>query len=142
MDWTGVAIVVLAVAIVVTLVAGRAGRARTPSVPVPRPPLDPATEQAVSDLIARERKIEAIKRLRDATGMGLRDAKEWVEAWASDGTATPPAAQAADPAVLETLAVEARAVRDAAGAISAIRLVRDRTGWGLADSKAYVDRLG
>jgi ribosomal protein L7/L12 len=139
MDWTGVAIVVLAVCVVVALVARWRGRPKTPSVPVPPRPLDDATTLEISDLIASNRKIEAIKRLRDATGAGLVEAKERVDAW----DVAAPAAPAPEPsAVLDDLAVEARRVRDSSGAIHAIKLVRERTGWGLADAKAYVDRLG
>ncbi|MFC5678810.1 ribosomal protein L7/L12 [Aeromicrobium endophyticum] len=138
MDWTGVAIVVLAVCLVASLAASWKGRSRTPSVPVPLVPLDEATAREVSDLIARDRKIQAIKLVRDATGAGLREAKERVEAW----DAAPSAQPVETSAVLDDLAAEARSVRDASGPIHAIKLVRERTGWGLADAKGYVDRLG
>lgn len=41
----------------------------------------------------------------------------------------------------EVLAIEARAVRDASGAIAAVKHVRQRTRWGLAEAKRYVDGL-
>ena len=105
-----------------------------PSVPVPLVPLDEATAREVGDLIARDRKIQAIKLVREATGAGLREAKDRVETWDA-----PPAEPSA---ALDALAAEARSVRDASGPIHAIKLVRERTGWGLLEAKTYVDRLG
>lgn len=139
MDWTGVAIVVLAVGVVLALVTSGIGRAKTPSVPVPPRPIDDATVQEITDLLARDRTIQAIKRLREATGAGLVEAKERIDAWHVAGSA---ATTPETSAVLDELAVEARRVRDSSGPIRAIKVVRERTGWGLADAKAYVDRLG
>jgi len=64
------------------------GPPRTLSTPRPfSPPAMPLSDVAAAsrdevtlDLIRRGRKIEAIKRLRDMTGLGLREAKETVEA--------------------------------------------------------------
>ncbi|GGN53570.1 hypothetical protein GCM10011349_28270 [Novosphingobium indicum] len=54
--------------------------------------LGPAIRTEIETAVADGRKIEAIKLMRDATGMGLKEAKEAVEAM--DGrcfaTATPP----------------------------------------------------
>ena len=138
MDWTGVAIVVLAVCLVASLAASWIGRSREPSVPRPLVPLDEATTREITDLIARDRTIEAIKRVREATGAGLREAKVRVDKW--DATSSAPPAEPS--AARDDLPAEARSVRDASGAIRAIKLVRERTGWGLAEAKAYVDRLG
>ena len=54
-----------------------------PVAPLALPLTDIATasrDEATLDLIRRGRKIEAIKRLRDMTGLGLREAKDAVEA--------------------------------------------------------------
>lgn len=64
------------------------GPPRTLSPPRPAsPPAMPLIDVAAAsrdeitlDLIRRGRKIEAIKRLRDMTGLGLREAKDAVEA--------------------------------------------------------------
>lgn len=42
---------------------------------------NPDLPDEVVDAIQRGRKIEAIKRLRQAEGMGLKEAKEAVEGW-------------------------------------------------------------
>lgn len=41
--------------------------------------LDPQTEAAINDAMARGNKIEAIKIIREATGMGLKESKEAVD---------------------------------------------------------------
>lgn len=54
-----------------------------PAMPEPRvspQDLPPGLEGEVRALIAERRKIEAIKRVREATGLGLKEAKELVEA--------------------------------------------------------------
>lgn len=54
-----------------------------PASPVTLPLADVATasrDEQLLDLIRRGRKIEAIKRLRDMTSLGLREAKDAVEA--------------------------------------------------------------
>jgi len=43
--------------------------------------LDPAVAQEVESLIDAGQTIAAIKRVREATGLGLREAKELVDAW-------------------------------------------------------------
>lgn len=141
MDWTGVASVVLAVCIVAAIVASRSGRPTTPPLPVLRPQLDEATAREISELVAGDHRIEAIKRLREATGSGLREAKDWIDAWDPTGAVASPAAQiAADPTLADLLA-EATKVRDSAGPVHAIKLVRQRTGWGLIEAKNFVERL-
>lgn len=145
MDWTGVAYVVLAVVLVASLLIERRGRAsgrRMPSVP---PELSADVVQTISDLVTRDRRVQAIKVLREATGLGLRESKEWVDAWQPGGSSSPPtsapSAQGPDREALATLDADARQARQQSGAIAAIKLVRTRTGWGLAEAKAHVDRL-
>jgi Ribosomal protein L7/L12 C-terminal domain len=41
--------------------------------------LDPQTEAAINDAMARGNKIEAIKIVREATGLGLKESKEAVD---------------------------------------------------------------
>src|SRR5690349_3036097 len=41
--------------------------------------LDPAAESELRDMVARGQKIEAIKRVRELTGLGLKEAKDYVE---------------------------------------------------------------
>lgn len=140
-----VTIVLFAVCVVAALVFARSSRSRDQAWPVPTPGPDAETRQTVSELVARGRKIEAIKALRSSTGLGLSEAKECIDTWDQNQGAAAPVAQASaqgpDSAELEALATETREVRHTSGEISAIKHVRERTGWGLVDAKRYVDQL-
>jgi ribosomal L7/L12-like protein len=64
------------------------------SVPSPPPPPnDGMWQQEVRGLIAQQQKIEAIKLVRQQTGCGLKDAKDFVEAM--ERGQSPPIPQAA-----------------------------------------------
>jgi len=120
---------------------GRSAGAST--FPPPRVAIDDATRLEVTHLLASGKKIQAIKVLREATGLPLAEAKHLVDDW--DRTVSAPTARAdtSVPSQAEIdLESEAQAVRVSAGPIAAIKRVRERTGWGLAEAKAYVDRLG
>jgi ribosomal protein L7/L12 len=86
-------------------------------------------------LLAQGQKIEAIKQVRTATGWGLKEAKDYVDAL---GYAALPALGAADEAAMEQAA---RALIQQGRPIEAIRRVRELTNWGLRESKDYVDGL-
>lgn len=161
-----VVVIVLVVLVVVAFVLSRTMRT-TPTTGVARPAtsvrLDAETIRSISDLIAQDKKIQAIKVLRTATGLTLKESKDWVESWDPAAAAAgpqdarasaPPATSGTDApgtgssgtdlsgAGLDVLAIEARAIARTSGAITAIKHVREQTGWGLAEAKAYVDALG
>lgn len=50
-------------------------------VPVAGRPLTAAVEAEIAKLLQNRQKIEAIKRYREVTGVGLREAKEAIEQW-------------------------------------------------------------
>lgn len=54
-----------------------------PSRSVAPPRLSPDVEARLRDALARRNKIEAIKLLREETGLGLKEAKEYVERMAA-----------------------------------------------------------
>jgi ribosomal protein L7/L12 len=108
-----------------------------------RQPLTPGTTQQLDPeeikQLAAQDKIEAIKLVRERTGMGLRDAKEYVEGLGLDQPAPlPPSPAATGSADLDT---EVRHLVTQGAIIEAIKLVRERTGLGLKEAKDYVDRL-
>lgn len=49
------------------------------AAPQALPPLDPAKFPEVAEALARGNKIEAIKLLREATGLGLKESKDAVD---------------------------------------------------------------
>jgi ribosomal protein L7/L12 len=87
------------------------------------------------DLLANGRKIEAIKRFREATGVVLAEAKAAVERLeqGSDLPAPPPADSALEREVLAQF--------DKRGKIAAIRLYREATGAGLKEAKEAVEAI-
>jgi ribosomal protein L7/L12 len=128
-----------------------------PEVSEPRPtrqdllaqPIDPMVAAAVMALLSRNKKLQAIKELMDATGLRLPDAKALVEAMqrghrppavvirgdAVDVTPAPPQPQRLD------LADRVRALRDQGREIEAIKLVRAETGMGLTEARTFVRTL-
>ena len=83
------------------------------------------------------RLIEAIKIVRETCGLGLAEAKAWVEAeQARTGAGAPAAPHRDDP----ELSPAARAALAGGRLIDAIRIVRSEHGLGLKEAKDVVDR--
>lgn len=108
---------------------------------------DEATLARVASELAAGRKINAIKILRDATRMGLKDAKDYVERMERDGLPGAPSAPAAvvAPRPRGTLSESAMArVQDEIRRdhpIMAVKIVREETGMGLMEAKKFVEDL-
>lgn len=96
-------------------------------------------EREVRELAAGGRKIEAIRRVRELTGVGLKEAKDWVDRLPD----APPLASlmAQPPEISAELREELRALLAAGRKIDAITLCRERTGLDLVRAKQIVDRL-
>lgn len=100
--------------------------------------LDPQTSGAIAALLLRGEKIAAIKACREATGLGLAEAKEAVEALERGlGGAKPPAAP--DGTLTPQVRAEIEAQLRQGNKITAIKIHRDATGYGLADAKRAVE---
>lgn len=89
-------------------------------------------------LAAEGKKIEAIKLVRERTGLGLKEAKDYVEAIPN---VVPLSQHVQSQIGSESLQQEAIALKAQNKAIEAIKLVRERTGLGLKEAKHYVDAL-
>jgi len=94
--------------------------------------------------LAAGEKIEAIRLLRERTGLGLAEAKAAVESGLvpparQDALMAAPAAAAEAASMDGTLSAEARAALAAGRKIEAIRMVRAERRIGLKDAKAIVD---
>ncbi len=102
----------------------------------------PTTLAQVRALMARGEKIEAIKVLREATGMGLADAKATVETLDAADVPDAPEQSAPSPAQLPAeLAATVRGLLQRGDKIEAIKLVRERMKLDLKDAKELVDTL-
>lgn len=93
--------------------------------------------QRIAELIQQGKKLEAIKLLRETTGISLQEAKEQVEQLMAEiDTGTVPDAGATDHATVPPDVLElARAGRK----IEAIKRLREQTGIGLKEAKERVD---
>lgn len=138
----GVLIVLIVVGIALALRQRRQGVTVVASAPPPNTTLPADADLAVAELVARGNKIEAIKLVRERTGMGLKEAKDYVESLPNATplseltSALPNAASSTDDADQELAALIARG-----NTIGAIKLVRERTGMGLKEAKDYVESL-
>ncbi|MCT9933076.1 ribosomal protein L7/L12 [Planotetraspora sp. A-T 1434] len=102
------------------------------------PPVSADLQNHVRHLYAAGRKIEAIKVIREATGLGLREAKTLAEALASGQVI--PAVPVGDPARPD-LASRARQLKAAGRAEQAVFLVRGETGMGQSEAEAFIEAL-
>ncbi|GAB5536171.1 MAG: hypothetical protein Rubg2KO_24200 [Rubricoccaceae bacterium] len=103
---------------------------------------------SVLDLIASGRKIDAIKEVRALTGLGLRDAKETVEALERGEHVSiqiqqrPAQARGSlDPSDPNELAARVLALVEDGRTIQAVKEVREATGADLGDAKQLVDQI-
>jgi ribosomal protein L7/L12 len=93
--------------------------------------------ELLGELLARGRKLEAIKLYRERTGAGLVDAKEAVEAIERSEDRVREIEARAFAKVRELDEIEQ--VLRTKGKIAAIKLYRERTGKGLKDAKEAVE---
>ena len=106
--------------------------------------ITPELAREVQDLYRQNKKLDAVKALRSATGLGLADAVRIADKL---GAAGKPAATAgpAGAATAGTIGPdhqdEIRSLVAAGQQIQAIKKVRELTGMGLKDAKDYVDGL-
>ncbi|MGB3437446.1 MAG: hypothetical protein WBA97_01730 [Actinophytocola sp.] len=114
--------VVIAIGLFLGLMALRRRRG-----PVERRPVTGDLTTRLRELVADGKTVLAIKELRQATGMGLREAKEYV-------LGLTPAPRRRDDDRVQALAAEGKT-------ILAIKELRERTGMGLREAKEYADAL-
>jgi ribosomal protein L7/L12 len=97
-------------------------------------------EEAVRALLDGGNKIEAIKLVREQTGLGLKEAKDLVDAM-ERGAAVSIQPGTDSPVFHGDVDSEARRLVAAGKVIDAIKLVRAQNNLGLKEAKDYVERL-
>ncbi|KAB8144671.1 hypothetical protein F8S13_05385 [Chloroflexia bacterium SDU3-3] len=109
----------------------------------PRPTAARGGFEAAQDALAQGNKIQAIKHVRDTTGWGLKEAKDYVDEWERSGQrpAAPASAAPPTPPAPGDIEQAARALIAQGNIIGAIKAVREATGWGLKEAKDYVEGL-
>jgi ribosomal L7/L12-like protein len=101
--------------------------------------LSEPTLARVRDMMAQGQKIQAIKLVREETRMGLKDAKDYVEALAAGRIA--PGFPGAAPWGGSPLSDRVRSFKAAGDPSSAVALVRAETGMTQAEAERFVDAL-
>jgi ribosomal protein L7/L12 len=110
--------------------------------PTPQTPISgQAADEEVRRLLAAGNKIQAIKRVRELTGMGLKEAKDYVEALPNAPALASMSTAPQAPIGSSQIEAEARRLLAAGNKIEAIKRVRELTGMGLKEAKDYVDSL-
>lgn len=153
----GVVVALLAIAVAVLVLSAKNNvevvdvpRPPPPGVVVQPPPLaGPPPSQIlaggpVADLVRQGRKIEAIKLYKEQTGVGLKEAKDAVEAMErGERHEVPPLPETSRRITSEMAIDDAELRRHLAGGrlIDAIKRYRELTGLGLKESKDAIESL-
>lgn len=104
----------------------------------------PNLEAEVRSLLAQKNAIAAIKLVREQMGMGLKEAKAYIEGLAYQEPPLPSltSLSSSQPNSLpDDLSRQIRQLVTHQQKIAAIKLVRQHTGWDLKTSKDYVERF-
>lgn len=140
----------LVLVLLVVLYRQSSGGWRPPSIDnatVPQLNLPGDVRERVELLLAQGKKIDAIKEVRTVTGIGLKEAKDYVEGLAAGVRPPTIAAGYAQPVSAGVIALspdverEVRRVLATGNKIAAIKLVRQASGAGLKEAKDFVDRM-
>lgn len=114
---------------------------RGEEVPVARAPAVSAPAASVQDLLRSGRKIEAIKLYREQSGLGLKEAKDAVEAMERGD---PPPLRTPKRTITSEMAVDDAELRGhvtGGRILEAIKRYRELTGLGLKESKDAIESL-
>ena len=103
------------------------------------PGLNPDQVQKIHEYIHNQQLIHAIKLYREATGVGLAEAKDAVEAMARGEAIKPPSgARSYDNPILDA---RIRSLLSKRQKIEAVKIYREEYGIGLKEAKDAVDRI-
>jgi ribosomal protein L7/L12 len=105
-----------------------------------------ALEQEIGALVQQGARIEAIKRVRQATGWGLKECKDYVDQLSSSGPAgeavpVPPLFRDSGLDLSQHTVSQIRVLLAEGHKVRAVQLVRTMANVGLREAKEYVDSL-
>jgi ribosomal protein L7/L12 len=101
---------------------------------------DPLTAQ-IKELLRKRNKIEAVKVYREATGLGLKESKDFVDAVERGELPTPHAAPTPSSPGSDALVSQLHELLRRGSKIEAVKIYRETTGLGLKEAKDFVDSL-
>jgi ribosomal protein L7/L12 len=129
------------VAVALLLVAELVRRRRAARSRKPATPPSPEVVERLRALLAEEKMIQAVRVLRQQTGIGLVEAKDYVDRLPPSGPVPPWNPVPAGPQPSPETVQRARALIAGGKYVQAVKAIRDDTGWGLKEAKAAADRL-
>lgn len=145
--WFIVALVLIDAAVLAAwlLIRKKPDRSSASSRTIAADGLDDAARADIYQLLAANKKMQAIKVLRDRTGAGSADAEIAVES-IERGAPLPSSSTVIDssravPVPWDDLLPRLKALKSEGRTITAIELLRDRTGLSVRDAKNAVDLL-
>ena len=100
-----------------------------------------STADEIAKLVREGNKIDAIKLLREASGMGLKEAKDFIEKDASPTALAAVVRNAPRSGAAGIGSAEVRQLVAQGKIIEAIKLLREQTGLGLKDAKDLVEGM-
>ena len=142
------ALIVVLLLVLTKLFAGASGKPKTVlgATPVSKQApsrIDNFLHDEVVRLLAQGGKMEAIRLMRDRTGLTLAAAKDAVETIGKDEAIVPPARSlAATIRRAQEMSEEVQQLVAKGQKIEAIKVIREKSGLGLKEAKDLVDRLG
>lgn len=101
------------------------------------------TVPEVMKLLSQDKKIQAIKYVKDNTGVGLKEAKDWVEKYEASVVAVSPEIDATpvEAYVPDAITEQARKLLSEGRKMEAVKLVKYNSNLGLKECKDYVEKL-
>lgn len=145
--WFIVALVLIDAAVLAAWLLARKTPRKNPAVAarLALTGLDSTARDEIYRLIGEKKKIHAIKLFRERTGAGLKESKDIIES-VERGSPLPIPSRTPDPIGSDTdewedIIPKLRSLKSEGKMISAIKLLRARTGLSLREAKEAVDRL-
>ncbi|MFC1743037.1 ribosomal protein L7/L12 [Candidatus Riflebacteria bacterium] len=103
--------------------------------------LDSEKKKEIVTLLAEEKKIQAIKVYREATGLDLKEAKDYIDARQAELQQQPVKGTGHPTGLDSEKRNEIMSEIFAGRKVAAIKIYRDVTGQGLKEAKEFVDGL-
>lgn len=102
-------------------------------------PLSVWTIRQIRDLIANQRTLEAIKLVRNETGLGLKDSRIFIEHFQADESIAH--SETPEQQIDKQLVQDLRSLLHQGQKIEAVKLARQKLGIGLKEAKDYLEIL-
>ena len=145
--WFVVALVLIDAAVLLAWFLARKSPRKNPAVATQMmlAGLDDAARDEIYRLVSDKNQIHAIKLFRERTGAGLKEAKDMIDSVKQGSSLPNPSiytdADGLDAGAWVDIIPKLRALKAEGRAITAIKLLRARTGLSLREAKEAVDRL-